>query len=158
MAAHRDTAFREQQMLEAAKKAILDSGDFLSLDQTAHRLGLPPENLDDWEAEGKIFSIQYGGCSLFPKYAFLADTGHGPVPGLKVILDVLRTKKGGWGIAMCFFTMQMKCCLRPKMRCQVSPTVSQEGFDTCVITDNAQTRLLQIARAMLNITSSRLYR
>ncbi|VVM65942.1 hypothetical protein PS662_01550 [Pseudomonas fluorescens] len=102
MAAHRDTAFREQQMLEAAKKAILDSGDFLSLDQTAHRLGLPPGNLDDWKAEGKIFSIQHGGCSLFPKYAFLADTGHGPVPGLKVILDVLRTKKGGWGIAFWF--------------------------------------------------------
>jgi hypothetical protein len=45
MAAYRDTAFREQQMLEIAKKAILDSGDFLSLDQTAQRLGLLPTNL-----------------------------------------------------------------------------------------------------------------
>lgn len=102
MAAHRNTAFREQQMLDLAKKAILDSGDFLSLDQTAQRLGLPPVNLDDWEAEGKIFSIQHGGCSLFPKYVFLANARHGPVPGLKVILDVLRTKKGGWGMAFWF--------------------------------------------------------
>jgi hypothetical protein len=102
MTAHRNTVFREQQMLEVAKKAILDSGDFLSLDQTAQRLVLPPVKLDDWETEGKIFSIQHGGCSLFPMYAFLADAGHGPVPGLKVILDVLRTKKGGWGIAFWF--------------------------------------------------------
>lgn len=102
MAAHRDTAFREQLMFEAAKKAILDSGDFISLDQTARRLGLPPLSLDDWESEGKIFSIRHGGCSLFPMYAFLANAGHGPLPGLKVILDVLKVKKDGWGIAFWF--------------------------------------------------------
>ncbi|MGO4311465.1 hypothetical protein AB4Z35_16610 [Pseudomonas sp. KB_15] len=102
MAAHRDTAFREQQMLELAKKAILDSGDFLSLDQTAQRLGLPPTTLDEWEAEGQIFSIEHAGCSLFPKYAFQDAAGHGPVPDLKVILDVLRSKKDGWGIAFWF--------------------------------------------------------
>lgn len=41
MAAHRDTVFREQQMLKLVKKAILDSGDFLPQDQIAQRLGLP---------------------------------------------------------------------------------------------------------------------
>ncbi|WP_237142261.1 type IV toxin-antitoxin system AbiEi family antitoxin domain-containing protein [Pseudomonas gregormendelii] len=102
MTAHRDTAFRELQMLEAAKKGILDSGDFLPLDQMAQRLGLSPMNLSKWEAEGKIFSIQHGGCPLFPKYVFLADSGHRPVAGLEVILDVLRTEKGGWGIAFWF--------------------------------------------------------
>lgn len=102
MAAHRDTAFRELKMLETAKKDILDSGDFLPLDHMAQRLDLSPSNLNEWEAEGKIFSIQHGGCPLFPKYVFLADSGRRPVPGLEVILDVLRTEKGGWGIAFWF--------------------------------------------------------
>jgi hypothetical protein len=102
MATRRDTAFREQEMLDIAKKAILDSGDFLSLDETAERLGLPSTNLDEWEAEGQVFSIQHAGCSLFPKYAFLDHAGHRPVPDLAVILDVLRTKKDGWGIAFWF--------------------------------------------------------
>ena len=102
MAANRDTAFREQQMLEIAKKAILDSGDFLSQDQTAQRLDLPPMRLDEWEAEGQVFSIQHAGGLLFPTYAFQANDGHRPAPGLKAILDVLRAMKGGWGIASWF--------------------------------------------------------
>ncbi|MNQ80803.1 hypothetical protein [Pseudomonas fluorescens] len=106
MAAHRNTAFREQQMLKLAKKAILDSGDFLPQDQIAQRLGLPPTTLkamlDEWETEGHIFSIQDSGCSLFPTYVFQDRTEHGPMPELKAILDVLRTKKDGWGIAFWF--------------------------------------------------------
>jgi DNA-binding GntR family transcriptional regulator len=97
MAALRDTAFREQQMLKLAKKAILDSGDFLPQDHIAQRLGLPPltlkATLDEWETEGHIFSIQDSGCSLLPTYVFQDRTEHRPMPELKAILDVLRTKK-----------------------------------------------------------------
>lgn len=53
-------------MLKVAQEAILDSGDFLSLDQTAQQLGLLPTDVDKWKAEGLIFSIQHAGCSLFP--------------------------------------------------------------------------------------------
>jgi hypothetical protein len=106
MVAHRDTAFREQQMLEQAKKSILDSGDFLPPDQIAQRLGLPPMTLittvDEWKTRGHIFSIEHLGCSLFPMYAFQDGIKHGPVPDLKAILDLLRTKKDGWGIAFWF--------------------------------------------------------
>lgn len=102
MAVHRNTAFREQQMLEIAKKEILNSGDFLSLAQTAQLLGVPPTNLDEWEAEGLVFSIHHAGSSLFPKYAFQANAEHRPEPDLKVILAVLRTTKSEWGIAFWF--------------------------------------------------------
>lgn len=102
MAANRDTAFREQQMLEIAKKAILDSGDFLSQDQTAQRLGLPPMSQDEWEAEGQVFSIQHAGSLLFPKYAFQGNAGHRPAPGLQAILDGLRAMKDGWGMVFWF--------------------------------------------------------
>ncbi|WP_150813021.1 hypothetical protein [Pseudomonas fluorescens] len=93
-------------MLKLAKKAILDSGDFLPQDQIAQRFGLPPTTLkaalDEWETEGHIFSVQDSGCSLFPTYVFQDGTEHGPMPELKAILDVLRTKKDGWGIAFWF--------------------------------------------------------
>ncbi|MDZ5431904.1 hypothetical protein T3H00_04390 [Pseudomonas fluorescens] len=89
-------------MLKIAKEAILDSGDFLSLDQTAQQLGLLPSDVNKWKAEGQIFSIQHAGCSLFPKYAFQANAGNQPVLGLKVILDVLKTTKNDWGIAFWF--------------------------------------------------------
>lgn len=82
MSAHRDTAIPEQQMLKIAKEAILDSGDFLSLDQTAQQLGLLPSDVNKWKAEGQIFSIQHAGCSLFPKYAFHNNAEHKPVPSL----------------------------------------------------------------------------
>lgn len=106
MAAHRDTALREQKMLEQAQKFILDSGDFLPQEQIAQRFGLSPMSLipalTEWEARGCIFSIEHAGYSLFPMYAFQDGIGHGPVPELKAILDVLRTKKDGWGIAFWF--------------------------------------------------------
>lgn len=106
MAAHRDNASREQQMLEQAKKSILDSGDFLPPDQIAQRFDLSPmaliSALIGWETGGHIFSIEHAGCSLFPMYAFQDNIGHGPVPDLKAILDLLRTKKDGWGIAFWF--------------------------------------------------------
>ncbi|WP_256589112.1 hypothetical protein [Pseudomonas sp. ACN8] len=106
MVACSDTTFREQQMLEQAKKSILDSGDFLPPDQIAQRLGLPPMTLittvDEWKARGQIFSIEHAGCSLFPMYTFQNGIEHGPVPDLKAILDLLRTKKDGWGIAFWF--------------------------------------------------------
>jgi hypothetical protein len=35
-------------------------------------------------------------------YAFQDHAGHRPEPDLTVILDVLRTKKDGWGIAFWF--------------------------------------------------------
>jgi hypothetical protein len=38
MTEHRDTALREQKMLEHAKMSILDSGDLLPQDQIAQRL------------------------------------------------------------------------------------------------------------------------
>lgn len=106
MAAHRDTALREQKMLKQAKKSILDSGDFLPQDQIAQRFGLSPivlvSALIEWEAGGHIFSIEHAGYSLFPMYAFRDSIGRGPVPDIKAILDVLRTKKDGWGIAFWF--------------------------------------------------------
>ena len=40
--------------------------------------------------------------SIVSKYAFQDAAGHKPAPDLKVILDVLRVKKDGWGIA-CWF-------------------------------------------------------
>ena len=89
-------------MLKIAKDAILDSGDFLSLDQTALQLGLLPSDVNKWKAEGQIFSIQHAGCSLVPKYAFHNNAEPKPLPSLKVILDVLRPKKDGWGIAFWF--------------------------------------------------------
>jgi hypothetical protein len=102
MSAHRDTAIWEQQMLKIAKEAILDSGDFLSLDQTAQQLGLLPSDVNKWKAEGQIFSIQHAGCSLFPKYAFHNNVEHKPVPSFEVILEVMRPKKDGWGNAFWF--------------------------------------------------------
>ncbi len=106
MASHRDTSLREQQMLEQAKKSILDSGDFLPQDQIAERFGLSlmalTAALIEWEAGGHIFSVEHAGYSLFPMYAFQDGIEPGLVPDLKVILDVLRTKKNGWGIAFWF--------------------------------------------------------
>jgi hypothetical protein len=106
MSVRQDTLLREQQMLEQAKKSILDSCDFLPPDQIAQRFGLSPvahtSALDEWETAGHIFSIQHAGFSLFPIYAFQDGIRRRPVPDLKAILDVLRTKKDGWGIAFWF--------------------------------------------------------
>ncbi|NUT76833.1 hypothetical protein HNO86_17475 [Pseudomonas sp. C1C7] len=93
-------------MLEQAKKTILDSGDFLPQDQICNRLGVSDMALTtvlaELEAGGHIFSIEHAGYSLFPTYVFEVGIGHGPVLHLKAILDVLRTKKHGWGIAFWF--------------------------------------------------------
>ena len=75
---------------------------YTSKTSTAQQLALRSTDVDKWKAEGQIFSIQHAGCSLFPKYAFQNNAAHKPVPSLKVILEVVRTKKDGWEIAFWF--------------------------------------------------------
>lgn len=98
-------------MTELVQKSILDSGDFLPLEQIALRFGLSSAELksmlDAWEAEGRIFSVAHTGCVLFPSYAFQDGAECMPAPALMPILTVLRATKNSWGIAYWFASINV---------------------------------------------------
>lgn len=99
---------REHEMLTQAKNEILGSGDFLPVNRLAQRFNIPAETLTpalvEWEADNRIFSIEHEGFSLFPCYAFSAQSGLRPHPELKEVLTILFPTKVGWLMAFWFFS------------------------------------------------------
>lgn len=102
----RPGALKEAQMLAMAKKAILESGDWLSARDIATLAGLTSENPSSrpsrWKREGRIFAIRHNGYDYFPIYALSKDSGFRPLPAMAEVLKVFAGQKDGWGLAYWF--------------------------------------------------------
>ncbi|MDH4559026.1 hypothetical protein E8F11_28305 [Pseudomonas sp. BN417] len=102
----RPGALKEAQMLAMAKKAILESGDWLSARDIATLAGLTSENPSSrpsrWKREGRIFAIRHNGNDYFPIYALSKDSGFRPLPAVAEVLKVFAGQKDDWGLAYWF--------------------------------------------------------
>ncbi|MFC5696194.1 hypothetical protein ACFPU0_11570 [Pseudomonas sp. GCM10022186] len=102
----RPGALKEAQMLAMAKKAILESGDWLSARDIATLAGLTSENPSSrpnrWKREGRIFAIRHNGYDYFPIYALSKASGFRPLPAMAEVLKVFAGLKDGWGLAYWF--------------------------------------------------------
>lgn len=93
----------QQQMQTRATARLLGTGDWVPLDEIARLSQGSASNAQarvlDWLEEGRLFSIQHEGNSLYPTYALNAQTG-APLEGLAAVLDLLqRAGRDGWAIA-----------------------------------------------------------
>jgi len=102
----RPTQQRESAMLAKGKTRILQSGDWLTVQQVAELAQLNPDlkcsQVGEWRRAGKVFALQHEGIDYFPIYAFDPAEGYCPRPGLIPVIATLAAKKDGWGMAFWF--------------------------------------------------------
>ena len=97
---------KEASMLVQARKAVLESGDWLTAAQIAQLAGLstrnPSAQPNKWKKQGQIFAISHGGVDYFPGYGLDADAGFRPLKSLAKVIEAFAGHKDGWGMAYWF--------------------------------------------------------
>ena len=93
-------------MLVRARKAVLESGDWLTAAEIAELAGLstrnPSAQPNKWKKQGQIFAINHGGVDYFPGYGLDREAGFRPVKALARIIAILADHKDAWGMAYWF--------------------------------------------------------
>lgn len=97
---------KEAAMLVRARKAVLESGDWLTAAEVAQLAGLstrnPSAQPNKWKKQGQIFAINHGGVDYFPGYGLDRDAGFRPLKALARIIEIFGGHKDGWGMAYWF--------------------------------------------------------
>jgi hypothetical protein len=99
-------ALAQARMMIEAKRAILDSGDYIPAAEIAKIAGYsdtnPSAQPNKWKREGAVFAVQHNGVDYFPLFSLDAETNYKPLPALKSVLDRFHGSKGGWSLAFWF--------------------------------------------------------
>lgn len=96
----------EARMTTEARKAILESGDWLTTAEIAKLTGLsarhPSAHPNKWRKEGLIFAIRHLNIDYFPRYALDPAAGHYPFKSMAPVLRIFQGKKDDWNLAYWF--------------------------------------------------------
>lgn len=97
---------KEAAMLVQARKAVLESGDWLTAADIAQLAGLstrnPSAQPNKWKKQGQIFAINHRGVDYFPGYGLDRDAGFRPLKPLARIIETFAGFKDAWGMAYWF--------------------------------------------------------
>ncbi|MDB6001137.1 MAG: hypothetical protein JWP52_2836 [Rhizobacter sp.] len=96
----------EARMTARARKAVVESGDWLSAAQIAELAGFsasnPSTQPNKWKKDGLIFAIRLRGCDYFPAYGLDPLANHRPVKAMADVLKAFGELKDAWGSAYWF--------------------------------------------------------
>lgn len=97
---------KEAAMLAQARKAVLESGDWLTAAEVAQLAGLssrnPSAQPNKWKKQGLIFAIPHNGVDYFPGYGLDRDAGFRPLKAMAKVILAFSGRKDGWGMAYWF--------------------------------------------------------
>jgi len=97
---------KEAAMLVQARKAVLESGDWLTAVEVAQLAGLSPRNPsaqpNKWKKQGLIFAISHNGVDYFPGYGLDRESGFRPLKAMAKVIEAFVGHKDGWGKAYWF--------------------------------------------------------
>ncbi|WP_299999642.1 hypothetical protein [uncultured Cedecea sp.] len=100
---------KEVAMLVKARKAVLESGDWLSAAELAQLAQLstanPSAQPNKWKRGGRIFAIHHSGVDYFPAYGLNRDEGFRPLKALAQVIEIFADHKNGWGMAFWFMSV-----------------------------------------------------
>lgn len=100
---------KEAGMLVRARKAVLESGDWLTAAQLAELAGLstnnPSAQPNKWKKNGQIFAINHNGVDYFPGYGLDRDANFRPLKAMAKIIEVFSDHKDAWGMAFWFLSV-----------------------------------------------------
>ena len=96
-------------MLVKARKAVLESGDWLSAAELTQLAQLstanPSSQPNKWKKAGRIFAIHHNGVDYFPGYGLDKDEDFRPLKALSQVIEVFDGHKNGWGMAFWFMSV-----------------------------------------------------
>ncbi|UCU93396.1 hypothetical protein [Hydrogenophaga taeniospiralis] len=97
---------KEATMLVQARKALLESGDWLTAAQVSELASLstgnPSTQPNKWKKLGKIFAIHHNGVDYYPGYGLDPENSFRPNKDLATIIAILSGHKKSWGMAYWF--------------------------------------------------------
>lgn len=97
---------KEVSMLVQARRAVLESGDWLSAAEVAELAGLssrnPSAQPNKWKKQGLIFAIHHNGSDYFPAYGLDRQHGFRPLSSLADIIKIFSGHKDAWEMAYWF--------------------------------------------------------
>ncbi|AZD86867.1 hypothetical protein M5C90_24460 [Pseudomonas chlororaphis subsp. piscium] len=100
---------KEAAMLVQARKAVLDSGDWLTAADVAQLAGLsttnPSAQPNKWKKQGQIFAIHHNGIDYYPDYGLDRDASFRPLKAMAKVLEVFAGHKDAWGMAYWFLSV-----------------------------------------------------
>ncbi|UYV18974.1 hypothetical protein K1Y77_16255 [Halomonas qaidamensis] len=98
-------SLRETEMEARARRAVMESGDWLTVDEIFQ---LPGSSCSDcaqpaqWKQQGDIFTITDHGTEYYPAFALEKEAGYRPYRVMSKIIDIFKDDKSGWGMAFWF--------------------------------------------------------
>ncbi|MFT8232329.1 hypothetical protein ACLNBI_12325 [Pseudomonas guariconensis] len=97
---------KEAAMLVQARKAVLESGDWLTAAEVAQLAGLstrnPSAQPNKWKKQGLIFAISHNGVDYYPGYGLDSEAGFRPLKAMAKVIEAFAGHKNGWGMAYWF--------------------------------------------------------
>jgi hypothetical protein len=100
---------KEAAMLLQARKAVLESGNWLTAADVSQLAGLsttnPSAQPNKWKKSGQIFAIHHNGIDYFPDYGLDRNKQFRPLKALSDVLKIFADHKDGWGIAFWFLSV-----------------------------------------------------
>ena len=95
-------------MLAQARRAVLESGDWLTAAELAQLAGLsntnPSAQPNEWKKQGLIFAIHHNGVDYFPAYGLDRDVSFRPLKAMARVIEVFAGHKDAWGMAYWFLS------------------------------------------------------
>lgn len=93
-------------MLEEARSAVLESGDWLTPAGIAQHSGPssrnPSAQLNKWSKQGRIFAIRDNEVDYYPSYGLDPSAGFRPWKALAEVIATFAGHKDDWGMAYWF--------------------------------------------------------
>jgi hypothetical protein len=135
-------------MHEETKRAVLP--EMRKADEIAALAGLPAQlarqNLQEWKASGRIFSVEENGNEYYPLFALDPRAHYQPYPAVVEILSILGALLSPWGVAGWFVGLNgFLDDQRPQDLLAVDPAWVIDAAKDYARTDEA----IQAARAVM---------
>jgi len=96
----------EARMTAQARKAVLESAEWLTAAQIAQLAGFsasnPSAQPNKWKKDGLIFAIRHQSTDYFPAYGLDPKVNYRPVKALAKVLHAFGNTKDAWGLAYWF--------------------------------------------------------
>ncbi len=100
------TSFREAEMEARARRAVMESGDWLTVDEILQLQGVSSHSgcaqPAQWKQQDEIFTINDHGTEYYPAFGLEKEAGYQPYSVMSKIIDIFKDDKDGWGMAIWF--------------------------------------------------------
>lgn len=99
-------SLREAEMEAKVRRAVIESGDWLTVDEILQLSGIHSRvdsvHPAQWKQQGDIFTVNDHGTDYYPAFGLEKDAGYRPYRVMSTIIDIFKDDKNGWGMAYWF--------------------------------------------------------